>query len=354
MGDPQRNPATDAHGIFGIPKAMCKTYKFVTKWNSDNKSSPNKSDAEEHKFEEKFSAYMQAQVEDNTMHRVFHSKSIDDSLLSRQPSLGKCASRRSHTPSPRSSSYSNMTANMSRRSETPQRSSLSRSNTRKFTSESETRSSGTSDASQNPSMSRNASRRSPIIFSQTTAARRKPPPIERKLSCTLEQLCLGGAKKIMIKREIVLDNGNVMQEEESLTIKLKPGWKKGTKITFEGKGDQKPGYHPADIIFQIEEKRHPLFRREGDDLEIAVEIPLVQALTGCSLSVPVLGGKSIDLTLDDIICPGFELVIPGHGMPNPKEKGKRGDLRIRFFVEFPVDLTEEQRYEASKILEDCS
>lgn len=134
---------------------------------------------------------------------------------------------------------------------------------------------------------------------------------------------------------------------------MKPGWKKGTKISFEGKGDQRPGYLPADIIFSIEEKRHPLFKRRGDDLEIAVEIPLVQALTGCTLSVPLLGGEEMQVPFEEIIFPGYEKAIPGQGMPNPKVNSKRGDLRLKFFVEFPYELDDEQRSEIRSILEGC-
>lgn len=146
----------------------------------------------------------------------------------------------------------------------------------------------------------------------------------------------------------------IIQEEESLKINVKPGWKKGTKITFEGKGDEKPGYLPADIIFLIEEKRHPLFKRKGDDLEIGVEIPLVQALTGCTLSVPLLGGEKLSLYIDEVIYPGYEKAILGQGMPNPKENGRRGELRITFFVKFPSELTHEQRMETCSILKDSS
>ncbi|GAV61179.1 hypothetical protein CFOL_v3_04707, partial [Cephalotus follicularis] len=147
------------------------------------------------------------------------------------------------------------------------------------------------ETDQMPCLSRNVSRRSttPIIFSQSqTTTRRKPPPIEQKLECTLEELCEGSIKKIKISKDVIME-GIIVKEVEVLKIKLKPGWKKGTKITFEGKGDERPGYLPADIIFLIEEKRHPLFKRRGDDLEIAAEIPLVKALTGCTLSVPLLG-----------------------------------------------------------------
>lgn len=139
-----------------------------------------------------------------------------------------------------------------------------------------------------------------------------------------------------------------------LTIQVKPGWKKGTKVTFEGMGNERPGIPPADITFVIAEKRHPLFRREGDDLEMGVEIPLVKALTGCEISIPLLGGETMNLMIDDIIHPGYEKIIQGQGMPNPKEQGKRGNLKVVFLVEFPTELTDEQRSDILSILEDSS
>lgn len=107
----------------------------------------------------------------------------------------------------------------------------------------------------------------------------------------------------------------------------------------------------ADVTFVIAEKRHPLFRREGDDLELAVEIPLVKALTGCSLSVPLLGGGKMNLTVDEIIHPGFHRLIASQGMPvSSKEHGKRGNLKVVFLIGFPTQLTEEQRLDILSIL----
>ncbi|KAL5844016.1 hypothetical protein ACOSQ4_009974 [Xanthoceras sorbifolium] len=204
------------------------------------------------------------------------------------------------------------------------------------------------------SLSRDASRRSstPIMFSNSMGMV-KPPPIEKKLECTLEELCFGCTKKIKITRDAITNSGEIIQEEELLTIKVKPGWKKGTKITFEGMGNEVPGAFPADITFVIAEKRHPLYRREGDDLELAVEIPLVKALTGCTISVPLLGGERMSLTIDNIIHPGEEKIIPGQGMPT-KLQGKRGDLKLLFLIQFPKQLTDEQRSDVLSILEDSA
>ncbi|GLT77220.1 hypothetical protein SLA2020_488280 [Shorea laevis] len=203
------------------------------------------------------------------------------------------------------------------------------------------------------SLSRSTSRyqsSTPIMFSNSTGLV-KPPPIEKELECTLEELCFGCKKKIKITREVTTKSGEVIQEEEMLTIKVKPGWKKGTKITFEGMGNERPGSLPADIIFVIAERKHHLFRREGDDLELAVSIPLVKSLTGCTIPIPLLSGEKTDITIEDIIHPGYQKIISGEGMPNPKEQGKRGDVRLVFLIEFPKELTAEQRADIVGILE---
>lgn len=146
----------------------------------------------------------------------------------------------------------------------------------------------------------------------------------------------------------------IVQEEEILKIKIKPGWRKGTSVKFDGRGDERPGTLPADIIFLIDEKKHPMFQRAGDNLEIGVEIPLVKALTGCHLSVPLLGGEKMSLFIDDILYPGYEKTIPGQGMPIAKQEGRRGDLKIKFLVSFPMELSDEQRHDVYRILQDSS
>lgn len=58
--------------------------------------------------------------------------------------------------------------------------------------------------------SRSVSRRSstPIMYSNSSG-RLKPPPIEKKLECTLEELCYGCKKNIKITRDVITDTGLV-------------------------------------------------------------------------------------------------------------------------------------------------
>ncbi|CAH2035644.1 unnamed protein product [Thlaspi arvense] len=193
----------------------------------------------------------------------------------------------------------------------------------------------------------------PILYSSSSANVAKPPPTVKKLRCTLEELCNGCTKKIKIKRDIITTSGQMSQEEETVEIKVYPGWKEGTKVTFNKKGNEAMGSGPADLTFMIIEKEHDVFKREGDDLEMEVEVSLVEALTGCELSIDLPDGENMILKIEDIIEPGYVTVVQGKGMPILKEKWKkRGDLRVRFRTKFPQQLTDDQRAEIQSILQD--
>jgi len=48
----------------------------------------------------------------------------------------------------------------------------------------------------------------------------------------------GVTKRMKISRRVVENDNSVRKEEKVLTINVKPGWKTGTKITFQREGDQ--------------------------------------------------------------------------------------------------------------------
>ncbi|XP_056174832.1 uncharacterized protein LOC115686164 [Syzygium oleosum] len=172
---------------------------------------------------------------------------------------------------------------------------------------------------------------------------RKPPPIESKLPCTLEELYSGSTRKMKISRTVMDANGRHTVETEILTIEVKPGWKKGTKITFPDKGNEQPNQLPADLVFVIDEKAHDVYKRDGNDLILNHRVTLAEAIGGTTVNLATLDGRDLSIPVTDIVSPGYELVVAREGMPIVKEPGNRGDLRIKFEVKFPTRLTEEQR-----------
>ncbi|CAK7322697.1 unnamed protein product [Dovyalis caffra] len=175
------------------------------------------------------------------------------------------------------------------------------------------------------------------------SAPRKAAPIENKLRCSLEELYKGASKRMKISREISDASGKLMPVEEILTIDIKPGWKKGTKITFPEKGNEQANVIPADLVFIIDEKPHPLFSRDGNDLIVTQKISLAEALTGYTVHLTTLDGRNLTIPINTVIHPNYEEVVPKEGMPIPKDPTKRGNLRIKFSIKFPSRLTAEQK-----------
>ncbi|KAL0375341.1 UNVERIFIED_CONTAM: DnaJsubfamily B member 13 [Sesamum radiatum] len=138
--------------------------------------------------------------------------------------------------------------------------------------------------------------------------------------------------------------------EEILTIEIKPGWKKGTKITFPEKGNEQRGVIPSDLVFIIDEKPHSVFKRDGNDLIVTQKISLVEALTGYTVQVTTLDGRNLTIPINNIVNPTYEEVVKGEGMPIPKEPGKKGNLRIKFNIKFPSRLTSEQKTGIKRLL----
>lgn len=123
------------------------------------------------------------------------------------------------------------------------------------------------------------------------------PPVEHDLYVTLEEINSGCVKKMKISRRVLQTDGSPKKEDKyvsigdcqprwrrwltffnyfQVSISVKPGWKSGTKVTFQKEGDQSNGKIPSDIVFIIRDKPHPLFRREGSDLRYTARLTLKQ------------------------------------------------------------------------------
>ncbi|OWM89582.1 dnaJ homolog subfamily B member 1 [Punica granatum] len=179
---------------------------------------------------------------------------------------------------------------------------------------------------------------------------KKPPPVESKLPCSLEELYKGARKKMRISRVVPDEFGKPKTVEETLKIDILPGWKKGTKITFPEKGNHEPGATPPDLIFVVDEKPHPVFKREGNDLVVVQTVTLLEALTGKTHNLTTLDGRNLDIQGIDIIRPGHEVVIPNEGMPHSKDPSKKGNLKVRFDIKFPLQLTGDQKSDLTRVL----
>lgn len=172
--------------------------------------------------------------------------------------------------------------------------------------------------------------------------------VTRKLPVSLEDLYSGTTKKLKISRK--RSDGNT---EKIVELNIKPGWKAGTKVTFNGEGDQLPNGQYQDIQFVIEEKAHSQFKRQGDNLLLDLSVTLAEALTGFSKLIGHLDGRRLEVTGaqgTSTVKPNDKIVLRGEGMPVSKYPGKKGDLIINVQIQFPHSLNSIQKNNLQQIL----
>jgi DnaJ family protein B protein 4 len=162
--------------------------------------------------------------------------------------------------------------------------------------------------------------------------------VEVPLNLTLEELYTGTTKKRKLTRTVMeMPSGKPIKVEETLEIPVKAGGKDGTRITFEGKGDEYPGRAPQDLVFVVRQVPHSVFMRDGNDLIVRMRISLAQALTsGNTVDVKSLDNRILRVPLKEVITSGYERVVQNEGMPISKSPGMKGNLRIKFDVKFPT------------------
>ncbi len=166
--------------------------------------------------------------------------------------------------------------------------------------------------------------------------KKKGDSVYYDINCTLEDLFYGSTKRFKITRKI-FRNDRLEKENEIISINIQPGWKEGTKITFEEKGDCLPNLDPGDVIFVIKELPHSIFRKDGSNLYITCNITLKEALMGFNRSLRTLDREAISFVIDKLKSSKQTHTIKGKGMPIRKN-GKNigyGDL----IIEFDIDLT---------------
>lgn len=170
------------------------------------------------------------------------------------------------------------------------------------------------------------------------------PPIEHDLYVTLDEIHNGCVKKMKISRRVIQPDGTPKKEEKLVTIAIRPGWKSGTRVTFQKEGDQSRGKIPADIVFIIRDKPHTLYKREGSDLRYTARLSLKQALCGVVFEVPTLTGEKLRIsTMQEVIKPNTVKRIQGYGLPFPKDPSRKGDLLVAFDIKFPERLSQSSK-----------
>jgi len=101
---------------------------------------------------------------------------------------------------------------------------------------------------------------------------------------------------------------------------------------------------PADIAFIIRDKPHPTFKREDSNIVYTHRLSLRESLCGSVVTVPLLSGQKRNINcMDEVIKPNTTKRIQGEGLPFPKEPHRKGDLIVKFDIQFPDRISQSSK-----------
>lgn len=158
--------------------------------------------------------------------------------------------------------------------------------------------------------------------------------------------CSGTGEIIDVKDRCVQCKGEkIIGESYTFEVIIKPGMIDKQQLVFAEQGNHYPDCQAGDIVVIISEKKHPIFKRIGDDLYTTISISLIEALTGFETILIHLDHRKLLISPEkgEIIHPNSIYMINNEGIANHIDQ-RKGNLYIKFKVIFPEpnSLTELQ------------
>jgi molecular chaperone DnaJ len=130
---------------------------------------------------------------------------------------------------------------------------------------------------------------------------------------------------------------------EKVEVRIPAGAQTGSRLRVAGKGNAGTlGAPPGDLYITVRVEPHPLFERNGDDIEIKLPVRVDEAGLGTKLEVPTIDGRAL-LKIPQGTRNGQKLRLRDKGVFNAR-KGTRGDQIVEIVVQTP-DITNERTRE---------
>jgi len=132
----------------------------------------------------------------------------------------------------------------------------------------------------------------------------------------------------------------VLRREEEISIVIPAGIRDGEMIRMTGMGEAISRGIAGDLYIKINVAPHPVFKRDGHDLVMNLNLKLSDALLGTKYPIETLDGE-IEITIPEGVSINEVLRVRDKGVP--VSKSKRGDLLIKLNIKLPSKLSRKSR-----------
>lgn len=153
------------------------------------------------------------------------------------------------------------------------------------------------------------------------------------------EVCMGSGEVPKDPCETCKGKG-VLRREEEVSIIIPPGIRDGEMIRMTGFGEAISKGSTGDLYIKINVAPHPIFKREGNDLAMNLNLNLTDALLGTKYPIQTLDGD-IEVTIPEGVSINEILRVREKGVP--VSKGRRGDLLIKLNIKLPKKLSRKSR-----------
>ena len=135
--------------------------------------------------------------------------------------------------------------------------------------------------------------------------------------------CLGSGEVPKEKCDTCKGRG-VSRREEEISVNLPAGIRDGEMIRMSGMGEAISKGTAGDLYIKVNVASHPVFKREGNDLVMNLDLKLSDALLGTEYPIQTLDGE-IQVKIPEGVSVNEILRVKGKGVPY--SKNKRGETK---------------------------
>ena len=159
---------------------------------------------------------------------------------------------------------------------------------------------------------------------------------ESQVTC---ESCHGSGKIPKVKCPVCKGVG-ILKKETEIKVKIPAGIDNGEMIRLSGAGEAISGGQAGDLYIKIYVKKHQIFRKDGQNLVMDLNIKLTDALLGGEQNIATLDGD-IKMKIPEGVTFGEVLRIKGKGVPY--DRGHRGDILIKLHIIIPKKLSKDSK-----------
>ncbi len=163
---------------------------------------------------------------------------------------------------------------------------------------------------------------------------------ETVLSLTIEEAYNGGKKNLQFTTTELSPQGMPIPRVKTLDINIPKGVLEGQKIRLAGQGGAGSGGGAAgDLYLKVIIEPHPVYKLNGRDIYMDIQVSPWEAALGASVSLPILGG-SVSVKVPHGSSSGKKMRLKGKGFPTKKG---RGNLYLIIKIVLPPIITPDEK-----------